>query len=725
MAPGRVELVNAQRAGAANADAVARAVAGDVRLLYVSPERFGSPRFAEAIARARVGLFVVDEAHCISQWGHDFRPDYFFLADVARRLGARATIGLTATATPEVADDIARRLAMRDPVRITTGFDRPNLSFAVARCGTTVDKRRRLAAALKQPEALPAIVYAGTRNATEQLAGFLARALGEEVLAYHAGLERGVRTRTQERFMSGEARVIVATNAFGMGIDKANVRTVCHATVPGSLEAYYQEAGRAGRDGAPARCLLFAEQRDKGLHVFFIQRSRLDAGAFERVAERLRWAGLDGRYDVALAELASVTGPRADEESVRAIIGHLTRAGLIVPQPSPPDRAAGQIVEAWGRRALALCLSSARDAERVRWRQYRAVWQYVEGAACRRTAVLAVFRRSGRRGAVGRLLRRVRAGGEDRRRTGFAGSGAPGGGASGGGARCASAVRGRSRRRHPPGRRLRLSSRGPHPRGRDPPRRPLQGGRPVRLRPARRLRRLRPPSLRRGADAGRPAARGRDPPLHGRAVPEAPAGMNVAVLASGEGTNLQALLDRVHGRDGVRIVAVASDKPGARALERARQAAVATAAFEIGEGGRAQRDRAMAGWLVDQGAELVVLAGYMQLLDPEFLRRFPNGVINVHPALLPAFPGLHAVEQAIAYGVKVFGVTVHYVDEGVDSGPVILQRAVELPDARTASEVMARLQPIEHELLPEAVRLIARDAVRFDEANPRRVAIDR
>jgi phosphoribosylglycinamide formyltransferase 1 len=200
--------------------------------------------------------------------------------------------------------------------------------------------------------------------------------------------------------------------------------------------------------------------------------------------------------------------------------------------------------------------------------------------------------------------------------------------------------------------------------------------------------------------------------------------MNVGVLASGEGTNLQALLDQVHGRDGVTIVAVASDKPDARALERARSAGVVSAAFEVGEPGRAERDRAMAAWLAEQGVELVVLAGYMQLLDPEFLRRFPNRVINVHPALLPAFPGLHAVEQAIAYGVKVFGVTVHFVDEGVDSGPVILQRAVELPNIRDPSEVLARLRPFEHELLPEAVRLIARGAVRFDSANPRRVVVD-
>jgi phosphoribosylglycinamide formyltransferase 1 len=202
--------------------------------------------------------------------------------------------------------------------------------------------------------------------------------------------------------------------------------------------------------------------------------------------------------------------------------------------------------------------------------------------------------------------------------------------------------------------------------------------------------------------------------------------MNVAVLASGEGTNLQALLDQVHGREGVRVVAVASDRSEARALERARRAGVPARAFPAAEyDGRVERDRAMAEWLVACGVELVVLAGYMQLLAGEFLARFPDRVINVHPALLPAFPGLEAVEQAIAYGVKVFGVTVHFVDDGVDTGPVILQRAVELPDARDAETVLDRLHPIEHELLPEAVRLIAQGAVRIDPANLRRVVIER
>jgi len=202
--------------------------------------------------------------------------------------------------------------------------------------------------------------------------------------------------------------------------------------------------------------------------------------------------------------------------------------------------------------------------------------------------------------------------------------------------------------------------------------------------------------------------------------------VRVAVLASGVGSNLQALLDTVHGRDGIEIAAVASDKPAAMALQRARDAGVEANAFPVDAyDDRVTRDQAMGDWLVARDVDLVVLAGYMQLLSRAFLGRFEGRVINVHPALLPAFPGLHAVEQALEYGVKVFGVTVHFVDDGVDTGPVILQRAVELPDARGADDVLERLHPIEHELLPEAVRLIARGAVAIDPRAPRRVRIER
>ena len=200
--------------------------------------------------------------------------------------------------------------------------------------------------------------------------------------------------------------------------------------------------------------------------------------------------------------------------------------------------------------------------------------------------------------------------------------------------------------------------------------------------------------------------------------------MNVGVLASGNGSNLQALIDRAHGREGVVLRGVASDKPGARALERAAAAGIDTEVF-AGLDDRAARDAAIVEWLRAREVDLVVLAGYMQLVGEGFLAAFPDRVINVHPALLPAFPGLGAVQQALDYGIKVFGVTVHFVDAGVDSGPIIFQRAVELPEATDAEAVLEVLHPIEHDLLVDAVLSIARGAVHFDPANPRRVAISR
>jgi phosphoribosylglycinamide formyltransferase-1 len=199
--------------------------------------------------------------------------------------------------------------------------------------------------------------------------------------------------------------------------------------------------------------------------------------------------------------------------------------------------------------------------------------------------------------------------------------------------------------------------------------------------------------------------------------------LRVGVLASGAGTNLQPILDHVHGKE-ADVVAVGSDKPGAQALGRALEAGIATGEFPVAEyADREARDLAIAEWLVSHDVELVVLAGYMQLLSSAFLSAFPLRVINVHPALLPAFPGVRAVEQALDYGVKVFGVTVHFVDEGIDSGPIIAQQAIELPEATDAAEVREALRPIEHELLTGAVRLIASGTVRPDPSHPRRVLV--
>ncbi len=267
--------------------ALAQIRSGEARMVYCSPERFSSDVFIDALTERHIDLLTVDEAHCISEWGHDFRADYLLLPEIAEELGRPTLMACTATATEEVAVEIVDRFEMRDPLRVRSSFDRPNLSFDVVRLEGKGSKAMRLAlleAGLGDPKNRPAIVYCGTRNETDELSMDLCSA-GLKVVAYHAGMESEDRTSAQNRFMRGDVDVVVATNAFGMGVDKADVRTVWHATIPTSLEAYYQEAGRAGRDGLPAKAILLAMRTDLGRLIRFNQERHDDP---ERVIARER-----------------------------------------------------------------------------------------------------------------------------------------------------------------------------------------------------------------------------------------------------------------------------------------------------------------------------------------------------------------------------------------------------------------------------------------------------
>lgn len=253
--------------------ALTRIKSGDVKLLYVAPERLSNQQLAEVLREVDVGAVAVDEAHCVSQWGHDFRPDYLIIKNFISSLKTRPAVGaFTATATPEVKEDIIKNLGLRDPQVFIRGFDRPNLQFFAQK---DLKRQQRQEETLRIIKHLPGsgIVYTISRKETEEMAGFLSTN-GVSSVAYHAGLEKFARTRIQNDFMENRFKVIVATIAFGMGVDKADIRFVIHAGMPSTLEGYYQEAGRAGRDGESAYCILLHSKRDFGLHNYFISQSR-------------------------------------------------------------------------------------------------------------------------------------------------------------------------------------------------------------------------------------------------------------------------------------------------------------------------------------------------------------------------------------------------------------------------------------------------------------------
>ncbi|WP_086737153.1 RecQ family ATP-dependent DNA helicase [Streptomyces glaucescens] len=367
--------------GAADTEAAWDAVRrGEARLLYLAPEQLAKDEVVERLAEAGPALFVVDEAQCVSSWGHDFRPDYLRLEQAVRRIGGPPVLALTATAAPPVRREIAERLGMRGPRLMVTGFDRPNIRLEVRRFQDD-DDRRRAVVERAAAQAKPGIVYAATRKDTEYYAGELA-ALGLAAEAYHAGLRAAERARIHDAFLSGAADVVVATSAFGMGIDKEDVRFVLHAALPGSLDAYYQEIGRCGRDGQPALAVLHYRPQDTGMQTYFAARAP-GRDTLSEVADAVH----DHREDPAgLDELREDTG--LSRNRVTAAVNLLEEAdavatgeeGEVRPVPGVPP---GQAVERAARTAQA-----HRETDRSRVEMARA---YAETTGCRRQFLLGYF----------------------------------------------------------------------------------------------------------------------------------------------------------------------------------------------------------------------------------------------------------------------------------------------------------------------------------------------
>lgn len=372
------------------------ASAGRVRLLYVAPERLRSLPLADALRRTSVGLLAVDEAHCISQWGHDFRPAYTYIAEAGRQIGDPVTVALTATATPQVQDDIIGQLALDQPHRIVTGFNRPNLTFDVLSTMDDAAKLHELQRLLGELREGAAIIYAGTRREAEEVADFVA-SLGVEARYYHAGLDSEIRARVQEEFISGDLPVVVATNAFGMGIDRPDVRMVVHYNVPGTLEAYYQEAGRAGRDGEPARVTLLYAPRDRSLQEYFIAN---DAPTLQDVRNlfNLLSRSAPGRKQeqVWLSRDDLALKSALPEIKLRLALAQLEEAGSL---EYLGDDGARMLLRcgAWNQQAVERAAAGAEERRRRRYEQLAAMIHYAEADSCRRRILLDHF---GDRGAA-------------------------------------------------------------------------------------------------------------------------------------------------------------------------------------------------------------------------------------------------------------------------------------------------------------------------------------
>jgi ATP-dependent DNA helicase RecQ len=374
---------------------LAAAGCGQLDVLFVAPERLEMSSFLAALGSADVRLLAVDEAHCISEWGHDFRPSYRKIGRLRGRLGC-PVMALTATATPRVRQDVSSSLRLRDPHVEVRSFDRPNLSWWVRQGGSPAARVREVHRLLRAVRGTT-IVYAPTRRAVEAVRDALA-GRGVRVEAYHAGLEAAERTLVQERFMEGACRAVVATNAFGMGIDKPDVRLVVHLQLPGTLEAYYQEAGRAGRDGHPALCVALSDPRDGRLAAGFVDRAHPRARTLRRLflALRQRSAG-DGVASATSTELARALGRASTPQDVAGALAALERCGAVRLLSGRPEEDEGTDPPSSGFLPFQVGvrtrvdLSVARHLRRAAVAKLRAVRGYAGTRGCRRRALLGYF----------------------------------------------------------------------------------------------------------------------------------------------------------------------------------------------------------------------------------------------------------------------------------------------------------------------------------------------